>query len=490
MPKPLSYSGAVIIAVAVGAIAISGQSFWIDEGTSAIKAIQPDLHGWWRELRADGSSNLQLPLHFFYLWLWEKIFGGSEIALRAANGPPLALAFCAIVWGLRARPRWQFWFIILASINAFTWYYMNEARPYILLFAGCCITFACLARAHFSPGLSREQRTWFFALLTGSLMVCATSSIAVPWALASVFGAALVLGRKPFIELVRRHLLCSCLWLLSIFCLGIYYLWAICSGATPTDIGRTGLFNLGFIVYEQFGLAGLGPGRIELREGVKSLLPYLPILSVGCLILALVSWKTLRFLAARWKKNQLHLWIAILVVLPFMCVLLAGWVGHARLWGRHFTPLFPFVLLGLAIGITQLLQEKTVISKILVAVALLAFSLSALEIRFEPRHRKDDYRSAAEIALRSVQKEQVVWWAADRETGIYYHLPLSNEAAAAYTAVLKEPSADDLSHRPEPQIIVLSKPDVYDMTGTIAQYARSHHYRLTHLLQAFEIWER
>jgi len=43
-------------------------------------------------LRLDGSSNLQLPLHYLYLWLWEKFFGSSEIALRAANVPPLALA--------------------------------------------------------------------------------------------------------------------------------------------------------------------------------------------------------------------------------------------------------------------------------------------------------------------------------------------------------------------------------------------------------------
>ena len=203
MRKSLSYWEAAFIAVAVGALAITGQSLWIDEGTSAVKAIQPDLQRWWQELLADGSSNLQLPLHYLYLYLWEKIFGGSEIALRAANLPPLALALVAITWGLRARPRWQFWFIVLASINAFTWYYTNEARPYILLFAGCCITFACVARAYFSPVSSLESRSWFFILLAASLMVCATSAIAAPWAMTSILGIALLLGKKAFIRLIR-----------------------------------------------------------------------------------------------------------------------------------------------------------------------------------------------------------------------------------------------------------------------------------------------
>src|SRR6187399_2247152 len=95
----LSYAGAFLAALAVGALAINGQSLWIDEGTTAIKAIQPTLWGLWDSLRADGSSNLQLPLHYLYIWVWEKCLGGSEISLRAANILPLAVAFIAVVWG-------------------------------------------------------------------------------------------------------------------------------------------------------------------------------------------------------------------------------------------------------------------------------------------------------------------------------------------------------------------------------------------------------
>jgi hypothetical protein len=486
----VSYYQAAFVAVVVSAIAVTGQSLWIDEGTSAVDAIQPALHQWWQAFRADGSSNLQLPLHYFYLWLWEKIFGGSEIALRAANVPPLALAFVAIVWGLEARPRWQFWFIVLASINAFTWYYANEARPYILMFAGCCFTFACLARAYFSPISTLESRSWFFILLASSLMVCATSLIAVPWAMASILGIALLLGKKALIQLIQKHLFWSFVWVFTLCCLGAYYLWTLRLGAIPT-YGRTGISNLAFIAYEQLGFAGLGPGRLELRQGdVKSLLKYVPLLGAAALAFLAIAWETARFLATRWNKKSLSPKIAVLILLPSACALLAAWIGHARLWGRHFTPLFPFVLLGLTIGIEQLLEKKTTGAKIAVSVFLIVLILSSLEIRFAPRHTKDDYRHAAAYALPMIRDNKLVWWAANKTTGFYYRLPRANERGATYWESFESPFPSDLASRSEPQMIVLSKPDIYDAHGAITAVLKEKKFTQRVTLQGFTIWEK
>jgi len=490
MQKGVSYWGAALIAAAVGAIAITGQSLWIDEGAAAFKAIQPSLGEWWQTLRDDGSSNLQMPLHFLYAWLWEKIFGGSEIALRAANVPPLILAFVAIAWGMKARPRWQFWLIVLAAINAFTWYYMNEARPYILLFAGCCTTFACLARAYFSRASALESRTWFFILLAGSLMVCATSAIAVPWAMTSILGVALLVGKDAFIQLIRGHLFWSCVWFVAICGLSAYYLWTISLGAIPT-YGRTGILNLVFVGYEQLGLAGLGPGRIQLRQGnLKSLLHYVPLLGVGSLALLAIAWETGGFLAARWKRDSLFLRTGLLIVLPSACVLLAAWLGHARLWGRHFIPIFPFVLLGLAVGVERLWEKKIVSAKITVGIFLAVLLVSSIEIRFAPRHAKEDYRAAAAYALPMIRNNKLVWWAADKTTGFYYHLPRWNEPGATFWASFQSPFPVDLSNRAEPQMVVLSKPDIYDAHGAIGALLKEKQFVRRATLQGFAIWEK
>ena len=77
----------VLGALVIGALALTNQSLWIDEGNSAAKALQPSLARWWTTLVAEKGSDLQMPFYMFYLWAWCKAFGTSEIALRSANVP-------------------------------------------------------------------------------------------------------------------------------------------------------------------------------------------------------------------------------------------------------------------------------------------------------------------------------------------------------------------------------------------------------------------
>src|SRR4051812_33810041 len=73
----------VLAAFAVCCLAVSGQSFWIDEAAAVTKAIQPTLAGWWHEMATEWGSDKQMPLYMFVLWPWEKIFGSGEWWLRA-----------------------------------------------------------------------------------------------------------------------------------------------------------------------------------------------------------------------------------------------------------------------------------------------------------------------------------------------------------------------------------------------------------------------
>jgi len=75
--KQTYYFAVAALAVLIGALALTNQSLWIDEGSAALKAMEPSLGGWWQALRSEGNSNLQLIGELFYLWGWEKIFGYS-----------------------------------------------------------------------------------------------------------------------------------------------------------------------------------------------------------------------------------------------------------------------------------------------------------------------------------------------------------------------------------------------------------------------------
>ncbi|MBA2623299.1 MAG: hypothetical protein H0U88_06710 [Chthoniobacterales bacterium] len=306
----------------------------------------------------------------------------------------------------------------------------------------------------------------------------------------AVLGSLLLLGKEFTRTILQENRVSVAAWLALIGALGVYYLWTISLGAVPTSIGGTGLSNLVYIVYEQTGLAGLGPGRLELREGrFSSFLRYIPGLALASLALLVVFVAAGGFLAGRAKRLKLSRWFAFLIVLPFSVIVIAAWAGQARLLGRHFTPLYPFLLFGLAVGTDQLSIRNGAPGKIALRAFLGLLLFSSLQIRFAPRHVRDDYRSATAEARRAVQSQGLVWWAADRATANYYGLPVAASASPTLVS-LQSPFAHELPVLPEPDMIVRSKPDVYDGHAAVLAFALGRGYRVAHLFPAFEIWER
>jgi hypothetical protein len=490
MSYPLKLLVLAFATVLMAAAAISNQSLWIDEGGAAIKAIQPTIAGWWEALRTENNSNLQLIVHLLYLWSWAKLFGGSEVALRAANVPLLFGALAAAMWGLRGMPGRQCWFVLLALVNAFTWYYVGEARPYILLLAASCAALAALYRAYTDPAEATAGSSWFRIFSASLLLVCATSLVAVPWALSWALAAAILVGFGNLATLARSNLRWTIGCAVTVVALAAYYLWTISIGARATDVGRTGLLNALYIVYEQLGLAGLGPGRNEVRTlGVRTALPHLVPLVLGCLALLMPAWSGVRALAAASRDKQLLHLLLCALVLPVILVLVAGSLMDVRIVGRHFTPAYPLVLFGLAVGVERLLAKKAAVGRIAVATLLAMLLASSLEIRFAPRHARDDYRGAAQFALKALQENRLVWWAADVNTGMYYGVPFANEGSDAAIKTYKK-SAHDLSALPVPDMIIASKADIHDPEGTLRAFISEHDFVVTGEPHAFRIFER
>jgi len=491
MLKRKEYLLLAIATLAMGALAISNQSFWIDEGTAALKAIQPTAGSWWEALRTEEHSNLQLLPHLFYLWGWEKIFGPSEISLRAANVPLLFIGLAGVLWALRNRPRLQLWFCLLALVNAFTWYYTSEARPYIFLFAASCLALGALIRFVDEPEQSLRSRPWFALFCLGTFMVSAISMIAVPFAISWLLSGLLLIGFSNSLPLVRRNMLTALLFCAAMILLAAYYLWTVSLGARASGIATTHLSNLFFVVYEQLGLAGLGPGRSELRlAGVRALQPYGIWLGLGLLASTWLSWEALRSIPHGWWRSRRAAAFMVATIVPLVVVLCAGRFAHVRILGRHLTPLFPIVLFVLALGMQRLQQKKSPISSIALVVIPLIFLASALQVRFAARHARDDYRGAASLAARALEQGGTIWWAADESTGEYYGVPLSKSRSGSGAIPLMTPAAVDIERELEPKMIVLSKPDIYDASAAITQYARAHGYATRHVLQSFLILQK
>src|ERR1035437_2144870 len=99
-PERRRQAGYLLAAFAFGLVvvlaAISRSSFWIDEGWSAYKAIQPTFSSWWGAVLWEHSQNMLLPLYMVALWVWEKVFGPGEWALRMFNAPCFLLTIAGL----------------------------------------------------------------------------------------------------------------------------------------------------------------------------------------------------------------------------------------------------------------------------------------------------------------------------------------------------------------------------------------------------------
>lgn len=468
------------VALAVAALAITDQSLWIDEGNTAWKAVQPSLRAWWTAFVSERGSDLQMPGYMLFVWSWEKIFGASEIALRASNAPFFAGGLCALAWGMSPHRTRQSALVLLALTNAFLWYYLSEARPYIVLFCFASVTAACLFRLLRDPEEAVESPLWFRLFCIGLCGLCLTSLIAVPWALGAIVAVFYWCGIRALSRSVLRFKASSFLFVAAMAVLGLYYLWTLQIGARASGVGRTGWSSVAFIFYELFGLAGLGPGRLQLRaQPMSELAAFAPFVALGGSAVLVLLFSGLGALSRQMKKRR-FIFFLFAVAGPLLLTLGVGVSGHMRFLGRHLTPLLPYILALLSIGLTKWLTTSSPMKKIVAWAALAVLLFSALEIRFAPRHRRDDYRSAAMAARQALKAGESVWWLADVSTGLYYRVPIVSGQVDA---------SPDRPQTP-PKVVILSKPDVYDGSGKAQAYLRENKYHVVQTLPAFTIWRR
>jgi hypothetical protein len=470
--------------------AITHQSLWNDEALTAVKAMQPSLHDWWHEMLGDKASDLQMPLYMIYMWGFAKLSGTSEWALRCANIPWFVTGLWAFMRGLTGPKKMSLAFIVLLS--PFAWYYIGEARPYAMQLGASLMIFAALYRlGKDKVKVMKGERGWVLLFLFGVVSLSGSSLLGMIWAGAGCLAAGFVLGLDALTKLVRTNLV---LCLISFFLLaGLagYYLWTLQIGARASDVGRTDARNLVFIIYELLGFGGLGPGRLEIREeGWRAFLPFAKSLFIyGMLILDLLvlgGWRICR------EQTRTKLCaIVLIIVLPMVTILGAGYVKEFRVLGRHFTPLLPVILFILWVGLQARWSRPHWASRPLAIGFVILTLASCLSVRFAARHERDDYRDAAGFAKAALETGREVWWNAGREGAVYYELPLAETPNTSNAALwLMNPTVKMLQDSPSPEIVITSKPDVYDGNRIIAEYLAQGNYTKVGALPAFIIWQR
>lgn len=479
----------LFLCAVVLAWAPSSQSLWIDEGHTAHFAQQADFQSVVDALTRDVNSQAQMPGYIVAAWSADKILGSSEWAMRAQNilWAWIALIFCWLTGRHLKIP----WLPLLLTCSPFLWFYMDEARPYVMQIAGGSAMAYALSRFTISNAFD-----WAFALpwiLGGLLMSTASMLGGFCFGAATLVVAFLAFRNRPGIS--RGVVLFLIGGYFVMLLLGAYFAWTVLRGAGGAKLWTVSIGNIAFAFYELLGFSGLGPGRLTLREAAKSglgdaaraLVPF----ALGLSGLGVLLGVVLLF-ASRCKPGVARAVLAAnlaTLVIGISTLAVAAYLAKWPFWGRHFAPFLPFMLVAIAAAIQGTRFPQVLRYTVLVGIFCF-WSVSALSIRLLERHLKDDYRRGAQIASSAISSQKTTWWAADETTARYYQLPVSETADSQSALVLYMPEASRLNALAPPDTIVLSRPDQFDALGSIREYITTHGYQKTASFAAFTVWEK
>ena len=159
----------------------------------------------------------------------------------------------------------------------------------------------------------------------------------------------------------------------------------------------------------------------------------------------------------------------------------AAFVGFP-FWGRHIVWVVPFLMTATAATLeSPSLFKKKYLGNYLLAALSVILLFSSLRQRFLPIYSKDDYRSAASIARDTLNDGKIVWWAAGTEAAEYYGL-------AKEKVIVPDPVFTPQYQFPD--LIVISKADIYDRNGSIVAFAKSHDFILDATPRAFRVFRK
>jgi hypothetical protein len=488
-------------------LAITRQSLWVDEGYTAWFASHNSFASFFSALVGSPGApgDPQMIFYLLYMWLWVKVFGISEVALRASNVPFAILFMVTMSWASRhllRRPQLAVFFYLCP----FFWFYLNDARPYVALIAFSSVATVALLAYLVNPTKYSLFAPW--CCLIAFFLAWGTHILA-----AFLFPSMVVLivvitwGDSSLRHRFLRDWYRPALWCAPAFvAMAAFYMWVSANGVNR-GFRNPGPSNFAYVMYEFLGFGGLGPPRNEIRAAPDFLVfaPYWPWLLLG--VIALLG---LVFLVFRTRPSKIVRCLAASLIAGAAIALVISIIENFQVLGRHMAALFPLFL------ITPMLWPEPPISSsrnrhgaIAALVALLAaWTISDARLRYVGKYGKDSYREASLIAAaRSRLDGGEILWAADPHVAHYYgtlvmkgqntveignddglNWPVNNRAIDARNWSSVEARAY-LDASTKPTILVLSKPDLFDTKGGWREIIQQRRPTELARLIAFKVYE-
>jgi hypothetical protein len=128
---------------------------WFDEAFTAAIASTGSVDAFYRDALSEAGG----PVYYGFAWLWVKLFGAENVALRI---PSWLFSMGAIAWILlrgHEDRRIRMWWAAYVALWIPIFYYATEARAYALLFLLCSIQLPFYVRMMAAP-TTRSALAW------------------------------------------------------------------------------------------------------------------------------------------------------------------------------------------------------------------------------------------------------------------------------------------------------------------------------------------
>jgi hypothetical protein len=423
--------------------------------------------------------------------------GTDAAAMRASNVGMLVIANLALLWPFRSRPTIALPVILTSCLSAPIWYYLNEIRPYIMLYMGTCLMVG--ASIEMMGSQHRPSSFGIKALCVGAVLSSGASVLGIAWAASTALFILiywLVIRKHSLSHLVNDHYLTLAIAVLCIIALIAHDIRMFALGNRPTLLHESNILTLLFLFYANFGLLGVGPGIIDMRaNGVGALVPFVPIIAFSIILFSLVAIGGLLEIRIMLGMRTIVLLFGC-ILLPVLFTFALGVVLHWRVLPRHVIPLASLFSLLYAFGLAWWWRRRSV-GRAVALISVIIMGYSSLSVRYAPRHAKDDYKHAAELAALELARDGRVWWIADVRGALYYGIPYFSDQLEWPQArsnrrvqVVSDRTFSFLSDQEPPTLVLLSKPDTYDQQNVVSNYLSVNQYHLAESFPAFTAWRR
>ncbi len=149
----------VIIQIAYKMLFLDYWGFWHDEAFSLFYSQQH-----WGHIKHISEWDINPPLYYYFLWIWQHLFGISEYAIRFSSVlfSALSAGMLYIICAKNFNRATGLWAVLFFSISNEMYFYAHEARPYTL------ILFFVLCSSYFFLNLLQKPG-WLNAIAIGVL---------------------------------------------------------------------------------------------------------------------------------------------------------------------------------------------------------------------------------------------------------------------------------------------------------------------------------